>query len=198
MKKLLFTLLALLPLSTFAQKLLSNKVEQDGTRYIICSDEPCRNMSDKIVLSVSLGAMVVEDHSDYLLSVQFSTAAKPSETLSIPDNADLLIKTADDAVLQLKCNAGDTDELGEVQNIAGMVMNMKIVNTSAKVTEDDIAHLLTGITKVRCTLTSDKLDNPYYEGSFKKAKLAKFLKAEKEIVDQVLATSKSGDITEGF
>lgn len=182
-----------------AQKIVVDKVYSDNSRGIVCEQQPCRNLSDRVVLSVSLCALTDQkDFTTYNIMVTFSEIATATDDFSIPDNATLLIRTADESVLELKCQNGETDYFGDIRLIGNTLVNMKSVSSIAEVTEDQIQHLCSGIIKVRCELNSSQLKQEYYENNFKKAKLSDYFKKAKVQIDTALSEKKSGSITEGF
>lgn len=200
MKKVFLSfIMAAFAISLSAQKIVVDKVYSDNSRGIICESEPCRNFSDRVVLSVSLGAVTDQkDLTTYNIMVTFSEIATATDDFSIPDNATLLIRTADESVLELKCQIGETDYFGDLKRIGNTLVNMKSVSSISNITEEQIQHLCSGIIKIRCELNSSQLKQEYYENNFKKAKLSDYFKKAKVQIDSALSEKKSGSITEGF
>lgn len=200
MKRLLFLfILCCASLSVYAQKISFDKIYEDNSRGISCTSETCRNFSDRVILSVALGAVTDQESvTKYNVTLLFSELASATEDFSIPDNATLLIRTSDDAVIEAKCEKGETDYFGDIIRVGNTLANMKTVSTIAYVSAEDVDHLSTGIVKVRCHLNSSQLNKEYYENSFKKAKLADYFKKAKTIIDSALCEKKNGNITDGF
>lgn len=200
MKKVFLSfVMAVFAIHLSAQKIVVDKVYSDNSRGIVCEPQPCRNFSDRVVLSVSFGAVTDQkDLTTYNIMVTFSEIATATDDFSIPDNATLLIRTADESVLELKCQIGETDYFGDIKRVGNTLVNMKSVSSIAEVTEDQIQHLCSGIIKVRCELNSLQLKQEYYENNFKKAKLSDYFKEAKAQIDSALSEKKSGSITEGF
>lgn len=200
MKKVFLSfVMAVFAIHLSAQKIVVDKVYSDNSRGIVCEPQPCRNFSDRVVLSVSLGAVTDQkDLTTYNIMVTFSEIATATDDFSIPDNATLLIRTADESVLELKCQIGETDYFGDIKRVGNTLVNMKTVSSISNITEEQIQHLCSGIIKVRCELNSSQLQQEYYENSFKKAKLSDYFKQAKAQIDSALSEKKSGSITEGF
>lgn len=200
MKKVFLSfVMAVFAIHLSAQKIVVDKVYSDNSRGIICESQPCRNFSDRVVLSVSLGAVTDQkDLTTYNIMVTFSEIATATDDFSIPDNATLLIRTADESVLELKCQIGETDYFGDIKRVGNTLVNMKTVSSISNITEEQIQHLCSGIIKVRCELNSSQLKQEYYENNFKKAKLSDYFKQAKAQIDSALSEKKSGSITEGF
>lgn len=199
MKKVLSLLLMFVSITVSAQKIAVDKVYEDNSRGIICTNEPCRNFTDRVVMSLALGAVTDQAVSTkYELCLYFSELANATEGFSIPDNAILLIRTADDFVIEAACEQGEEDVFGDVIRVGNTLANMKTVSSIVFVSDEDIVHLCAGIVKVRCQLNSSQLKQEYYENSFKKAKLGDYFKKAKSLIDSALAEKKSGNIREGF
>lgn len=200
MKKILSSIIMLcIVWTSFAQQIQKDYITAKNKRTILCSDEVCRNFTDRIVLSMSLNA-VKEQTKDlqYFLSLSFQEIASVREDFSIPKRAKLLIRTKDEAVLELECGSGDEDFFGDLVRIGNTLVNMKKVTAIAYISPEDVSHLCTGIIKIRCELNSAQLDQSYYENSFKKAKLADVFSTEKRIIDNALKETRSGNINDGF
>lgn len=200
MKNLIISLaLVAIATSAFAQKIVVDKTYSDNSRGIICNSEVCRSFTDRVVASLALSLVTDQKEiSNYNLSISFLEAAAVNDEFSIPDNATLLIRTADNTVLQLKCGKGGEDYFGDLVKVGNTLVNMKSVSAVAPITADDIAHLSTGIIKIRCELKSSQLEKEYYENNFKKAKIGSYFSAAKKILDKAAATKTSGNINDGF
>lgn len=200
MKKLLLTIVCFsLFYSVFGQTIASDKTYSDNSRGIACSTEVCRNFTDRVVASMSLSLLTDQQSTtSYCLSIFFSEVASVQEEFSIPDNATLLIRTSDEAVLQLKCGKGEGDFFGDIVRVGNMFVNMKTVGAVAPVTEEDIKHLQSGIIKIRCELNSRQIKQEFYENNFKKAKLGDYFTKAKVLLDSTAEKKTNGNITEGF
>lgn len=184
---------------SFAQKIAIDKTYSDNSRGISCNSEVCRNFTDRVVASFALSLFTNQDDlKQYNVSVSFLEAASVAEEFSIPDNATLLIRTADEAVLQLKCGKGNEDYFGDLVKIGNSLVNMKSVTALAPITEEDLTHLMTGIIKVRCELNSSQLKQEFYENNFKKAKLGQYFTKAKALIEKTAAKKTKGNITEDF
>lgn len=194
MKKMLLVLLTtLMTMSVTAQKIVYDKVEDNGLRIISCESETFKSFSDKTILSLAMSAAVKEGSVDYFIDVTL----KSSEPISAPANARMLIKTQNGTVLSLEGLSNQTvaDNIGEVKSVGGIIVKTFTILLSYKVTEDDINTLnAEGVAKIRIELDGDKP----YEKSWKKDKIGSFLGKEFAILKEAVTIDKRGSFEDDF
>lgn len=194
MKKMLLVLLTtLMTMSVTAQKIVYDKVEDNGLRLISCESETFKSFSDKTILSLAMSAAVKEGSVDYFIDVTL----KSSEPISAPANARMLIKTQNGTVLSLEGLSNQTvaDNIGEVKSVGGIIVKTFTILLSYKVTEDDINTLnAEGVAKIRIELDGDKP----YEKSWKKDKIGSFIGKEFDILKEAVTIDKRGSFEDDF
>lgn len=190
---LLVLLTTLMTMSVTAQKIVYDKVEDNGLRIISCESETFKSFSDKTILSLAMSAAVKEGSVDYFIDVTL----KSSEPISAPANARMLIKTQNGTVLSLEGLSNQTvaDNIGEVKSVGGIIVKTFTILLSYKVTEDDINTLnAEGVAKIRIELDGDKP----YEKSWKKDKIGSFLGKEFAILKEAVTIDKRGSFEDDF
>lgn len=193
------SLIALLSVCAFGQKIDYDKTESNGLRIVSVEQAVCKNMKDRIVLSTGLSAITDQKESTtYRLDIKLVTMAKPDEPFAIQQGAKILVRTGDESVLQFECNEGQEDPLGSVTNAGGMVYNSKTLLFSVDLSNEELANICSGILKFRCEITAPNLNASYFETEFKKPKNADHFVKSAKLLKQTLETKTSGDITEGF
>lgn len=188
MKKVLLAILFILSSAyTYAQKIDLDKVE-NGERFIICSLENVRSMSDKVVFSVGLSAAQNKDEKVFYSILLSATSTKP---ITVPKNGKLLIKLQDDSILELTTMIEYSDKIGKVNNVAGYVYTGYTVTPSFGVTPDQIDKIKQGVKKIRLETSLEAIDK-----EFKKDKIGKVIETEYNLIKGALATKKT--FSEGF
>lgn len=176
-----------------AQKISYDKVDDHGFRVVGCSSETFRSFSDKIVLSLSMSAIVSDNGTEYFLDASLQA----SEPISAPANARMLVKTSKGTVLTLEGFSNQTieDRIGHVQSAGGIVVTTFTINLPYKLSAEDISTLTTeGIAKIRIELNGDK----NYEKEWKKDKISSFLAKEYQLLQGAVATDKRGSFESDF
>ena len=186
MKKLLLLLLLLSNISIYAQKVDIDKVA-DNSRYISCSLALARDMTAINVLSFGLSAIQTENTTTYLLRMKI-TSLNP---ISVPDNAKLLIKCKDDAVIELNALGEDNAYVRDVHIIGNIVISDYSAYPIYPVTKEQIQQMCTGIEKVRIETSGNAIDKVY-----KKDKAGKIIIAEYNLITEALAFKKT--FSDGF
>lgn len=149
-------------------------------------------MSDKVVLSLGLSASVKDGAVQYFLDATLAS----SEPISVPAGARMLVKTSNGEVLTLTeySNKTISDNIGDVQNLNGIIVKTFTIHATYALTPEQIQQLLSGITKVRIELNGDT----NYEKEWKKDKISSFLSKEYNILTEAVATDKKGSFTDDF
>jgi hypothetical protein len=194
MKVLITCLLLCLSIGSFSQKIIINKVNQDGSR-IVSTDAVTANtgLLDRDPLLFAVMAYVSPDKEiQYYLSVRINSM----ESLTIPQNGIILFKTISNKVIECKQQLDDY----KTQDILGTYLPMIGVRVHTAsgmypISGDDLMTLSSeGITKVRIETEMRNIDSEY--SAKKGVYLARELAKRIYLVNQ-MATKKS-DIREGF
>lgn len=189
MKKFLLVIaLAALAFGAKAQKIELDKVESDGSRFIFCSLESIRSMSDKVVFLVSLNAAQTKDGITLFDIMLEANASKP---ISVPKSGKLLIKLTDDSVIELQTKIEYTDKIGSVKNASGYVYTNYTIAPSFELTTAQIERICKGVKKIRLETSLEPIDK-----EFKKDKIGAIVSAEYELLKKALADKKG--FSDGF
>lgn len=188
MKKLAIIIIAVFSIvfSISAQEITVDKVEQDGTRFIFCSEINPNKLLDKIKVFPFLSAsQTKEGEVIYELMVRI-----PSSTpISMSKGAILLLKTGNDEVITLYNNISCEDKIGTY--ITSLkCMNYNITPTYT-IQEEDLMKFYDGIKKIRFETSLDVQDK-----EFKSDKIGSAIIKEYELIKASL--SKQRNITDGF
>ncbi|WP_321479724.1 hypothetical protein [uncultured Bacteroides sp.] len=187
MKKILFAFMVLSSMNTFAQKIELDKVEK-GERFIICSLENVRSMSDKVVFKVGLSVGQNKTGNTLYSILLNATAATP---LTVPKNGKLLIKLMDDSTLELNTSIEYSDKIGKVNNVGGYVYTAYTITPSFNVTPEQIDKIKQGVKKIRLETSLEPIDK-----NFKKDKIGKVIEKEYSLIKNALSKKKS--FSDGF
>ncbi|MCP4141286.1 MAG: hypothetical protein GY755_13550 [Chloroflexi bacterium] len=195
MKKLfLFLAIAILPIITFGQsKIVMDKVDQSGYRFIGTSEEVLRNgFLDKYPMCFSLMYSTDGEIENYDLHVAIHTTV----SISMPKGALLLIKTGSDEVIELKQTMDEAktkDVVGTYNSLAGV----RVYRTYASygITREQLHKILDGgIAKLRLETSIENIDKVY-----KKSKIEQSKELFAGLCDLISGKLvKSVDIREGF
>jgi len=186
--KHLITLLmcALIGISAYAQKIVSDDTPADGNRYIFCSKENVGGFSDRMKLFVGLSYMQpVEGNSLYSLCIQLNCG----EVTSIHKGGRMLLKTFDGNVVELSTYMGGSDELKSISGV-----NMWQISAQYPITPEQLTMLEKGIAKIRIELGDSKT----YDKEWKKDKVGKILAKESTLIQNAIKTDPKASFSEGF
>lgn len=191
-KVIYFLTLLLVTVSASAQKIVDDRVTDNGLRLISCESKPFRSMTDKVVLSLGMSASIMEDDVNYFLDATLAS----NLPISAPAGARMLIKTTSGDVITLTEFANKTlsDNIGNVENVGGIIVKTFTINCTYRLTPEQIQQILSGITKIRIELNGDS----NYEKEWKKDKISGFLSKEYKLLTEAVATDKKGSFTDGF
>ena len=169
MKKLfLFLAIAILPIITFGQsKIVMDKVDQSGYRFIGTSEEVLRNgFLDKYPMCFSLMYSTDGEIENYDLCV----AIHSINSLSMPKGALLLIKTGSDEVIELK----QTMDEAKTKDVVGTYNSgIRVYRTYASygVTREQLHKILKGgIAKLRLETSIENIDQVYKKSKIEQSK----------------------------
>lgn len=183
-------------ISAFAQKIVYDKLEDNGFRLIGTTLENVGSMTDRIKAKLSLGAIVSTDgKAEYILDVFLTTG----QAISAPAGARMLIKTKDGEVITLQERQGRSleDMIGKkrmIPELQNMVVTEYSIQMMYTLTAEQIQQLISGVTKIRIEL--DGGNN--YDKEWKKDKVGKILSKDFELVNKALSTDNRESFTEGF
>lgn len=191
-KVIYFLTLLLVATSASAQRIVDDRVTDNGLRLISCESKPFRSMTDKVVLSLAMSASVMDDDVNYYLDATLASNAP----ISAPAGARMLIKTSNGDVITLNefGNKTISDNIGEVKSAGGIVVKTYTIHCTYLLTQEQIQQILSGITKIRIELNGDT----NYEKEWKKDKISDFLSKEYNLLTGAVATDKKGGFTDDF
>ncbi len=187
MKKLLTLLVcALISISAYAQKIVSDDTPSDGNRYIFCSKENVGGFSDRIKLFIGLSYMQpVEGNPLYSLCIRLNCG----EVTTIHKGGRMLLKTFDGDIVELSTYTGGSDEMKSISGV-----NIWEVSAQYSITPEQLALLEKGITKIRIELGDSKT----YDKEWKKDKVGKILAKESALIQNAIKTDSKASFSEGF
>lgn len=182
MKKLLLLILAVsLFNNSFSQKIVVDKVNEHGERFIFCSEKFVTTLRDMTKISVSLSAAKqANDVPLYSILVQIIQGYP----FSIPKESRFLIKLTDDSVIELKSKEECSSKL-KIDNLNGLVIKSYKVNPSFYITKEQLLKVFSGVKKVRFETSLDNIDK-----EFNKDKIGIFLKKEFDLINETLGKEK--------
>lgn len=188
MKKLVILIVAIIGIAfpITAQEITVDKVEQDGTRFIFCSEINPNKIFDKIKVFPFLSASQTKD-GDVIYELMMRI---PSSTpISMNKGAILLIKTGNDEVITLYNNSSCEDKIGTY--IASLKSTNYNITATYTIKEEDLIKFYDGIKKLRFETSLDVQDK-----EFKSDKIGHEIMKEYELIKASL--SKQKNITDGF
>lgn len=187
MKKLVLLFISFIcTLYASAQEIEVDKVEQDGTRFIFCSEINPNKIFDDFKVFPYLSAMITnEGNTIYDLNVRIPS---PS-SISIKKGSILLLKTFKDEIITLYSNNDYEDKVGHY--ILAFKKLDYSISPSYTIDETDIRKLKDGIKKIRAEFPLETKDK-----EFSKDKFGKHIYTEYELIKEALTKKK--DITDGF
>lgn len=188
MKKLALLFISFIcALYASAQEIEVDKVEQNGTRFIFCSEINPNKLVDSFKIFPYLSTMMTKEGATvYNLIIRI-----PSEApISIKKGSVILLKTFNDEIITLYCNSDYEDKIGKY---IGGALHTTVYNISPSYTieEIDIERFRDGIKKIRVEFPLETKDK-----EFSKDKFGKHIYTEYELIKEALTKKK--DITDGF
>ena len=179
---LLFFIGNLVP--AFGQRILYDRIENDGKRIILTDEFICRNLTDKIVLACSLSYFEFQEDSSFNLITNIST----DYPLEIKEGSRMLIKLFDDSVIELTTSLNSKSERHKVY--AGVIITyIHTMDAHFSITKEQLHNIITkGVKKIRIEIFPY-----YYDNVFKKDKLGKQLGERLQILEQAISSPKKFD-----
>lgn len=182
MKKILLGILLLHSISTFAQKIDLDKVE-NGERTIMCSHENVRSMKDKVVFSVSLNA---EQNKAGVIYYNLSLKTTAMTPITVPKGGKLLVKLMDDSVIELLTLMEYAGIVRDVHNVNGYVFSDYTIFPTFLVTSEQIEQICNGVKKIRLETKIEPVDK-----EFKKDKIGAIVSVEYALLKNAFSQKKS-------
>lgn len=180
MKLKLFVLLIImhiLPVSS--QKIMHDRISENGERLVMTDEFVCRNFTDKLVLSCALSYFEFKDKS----SIDLVTKIVSSHPIEIKEGSRMLLKLFDDTIIELKTMNHDKMDIPEL-NVGIIVMSVYTVYASFEITRDQLFDIISkGVKKIRIESFPD-----YYDNTFKKDKFGKQLGTRLPLLDKAIST----------
>ncbi len=194
MKKAIIALLAIImPLVALANEpeIKLDKINSDGSRYIICSTSAVINkFSDKIKPRISLGVIQIGDSIMYNLSF----AITDYTDIHIRENSSLLIRLGNGDVIHLKTLSDNRDSVGRYNQYAKLWEHTIYPKYDISIA-DLKSMIVNGVTKIRIETAVENIDKDI--SPKQSQKLVAFLGKEYKLIRDALE-SKENDITDGF
>lgn len=161
----------------------------DSTRAYSTSSEICRSFTDKMVLAVSMTKIAMTSgRYYYYLRLQVSS----SEACSIPKGGRVLIRTADDSVVELKSSSEAESEL-HTDFVNGIKIKTSQISANYIVSEADLQKMFKGVKKLRMEISPTN-----YDKTFKKDKIGQVLFAEYNLLKDKKYNDAKSNFSEGF
>lgn len=191
-KVIYFLTLLMMAVSASAQKIVDDRMTDNGLRLISCESKPFRSMTDKVVLSLAMSASVKENDVNYFLDATLTS----STPVSAPAGARMLIKTSNGDVITLTefSNKTLSDNIGDVKNVGGTIIKTFSIHCTYLLSPEQIQQILSGIVKIRIELNGDT----NYEKEWKKDKISDFLSKEYKLLTEAVASDKKGGFADDF
>lgn len=162
--------------NVYSQEVISDKLLEDGTRYIVTSNKYTGGFSDRIPLSYFLAVYSSKSGEvtwDIGLEVQamFPVVIRP--------NATFLLKTRKGETITLNTIIGASDQIGKYNS--SIRMSLYRAYPSFKISKDNLDKLINdGVQKVR--LEIEGIDLGYVDKVYNKEKVAPILLTERDLL----------------
>lgn len=184
MKKLILLILAVsLFNNSFSQKIVVDKGNEHGERFIFCSEKFVTTLRDMTKISVSLSA-AKQANDVPLYSIFVRIIQVYGDPFSMPKESKFLIKLVDDSVIELKSKEECSSKL-KIDNLNGQVKKSYEVNPSFYITKEQLLKVFSGVKKVRFETSLNNIDK-----EFNKDKIGIFLKKEFDLINEALGKEK--------
>ena len=191
MKKLILLILAVsLFNNSFSQKIVVDKVNEHGERFVFCSEKFVTTLKDMTKISVSLHAAQKSDDAP-LYSILIRILKVDGSPFSMPKGSRFLIKLTDDSVIELKSREECPGELKIDRTVNGWVKEIYEATPSFDITKEQLLKVFSGVKKVRFETSLDNIDK-----EFDKDKIGVLLKKEFDLINEAL--SKEKDFSSDF
>lgn len=185
-KIIAFIMLVMCLSNVSAQEITVDKVEQNGVRFIFCSEINPNKMFDKVKIFPFLGAFKTKEGEEiYSLMIRIPS----SVPISMNKDAMLLLKTGKDEVIQLHSENECEDKIGRYLE-AFKRLEYEITPTYV-ISEEDLAKFKDGIKKIRFETVLK-----VYDKEFKSDKMGSAILYEYDLIKK--AFEKKADIMDGF
>lgn len=170
--------------SVFGQKIIHDRIENDGRRLIVTDEFVCRNLTDKVVLSCALSYSEFQEISSFNLVANISA----DHPLEIKEGSRMLIKLFDDSVIELTTFSSSETHRRKVY--AGYIITyIHTMDAFFEITKEQLHNIITkGVKKIRIETFPD-----YYDNVFKKDKLGKQLDKRFQMLEQAISSPKEFD-----
>jgi len=191
MRKFAFLFIALCACMTVqGQTIEFDDYLDDSIKVYSTSSVICRSLTDKMVLSVSLTKYTFRSSHDYYT---IKLTVNTGEHCSIPKDGRVLIKTADDSVIELK-SISDAESEIRTDIVSGIAIKTVQLVGNYVISEADLQKMFKGVKKVRMEILPTN-----YEKDFKKDKIGKALQAEYNLLkDKAFSEQRKSNFSEGF
>lgn len=185
MKKIILLLFVLSSMHSFAQKIELDKTT-NGERFIITSSESIRNFTDKVPMTISLNCSInTNKEIFYSLSIGMTSGY----SINVPSNGQLLIKTKNGEIINLKANNEFEDKIGKYNEYAKITLYT--TTPSYNISPEQIELISSGVQKIRIETSLDPVDK-----EFKKDKIGSIISSEYKLINEALKQNKS--LSDGF
>ena len=184
-KTLLLLLLLASSFSIFAQaKIIIDKANDNGERIIGTSEESIRSFTDKIPLSVSISATVLNSNNSKVTIYTLGMLLTAQYDIKIPEGGKILIKLSNDEIISLQNNKEASDPVGEL--VPGTSTIIHYTRPNYTINEDQLNKIASiGVKKIRIETNSDAIDK-----EFKKDKMGAIIKNQYAIVKDKISKDK--------
>lgn len=165
MKKLIILAMLALPVIATAQEIVGNTYKGDD-HIVITDKEICRSFTDRMVLSVGLSGLKVEDRSFYFLDLKITSSDKI--TMGAGDYLTLWLKGGE--TIKLPAADGNTDGMvRDIHSVNGFITHDFSAYPSFEISAEQLDAISEkGVEKIQCN-TSPNM----YVKEFKKDKIGK-------------------------
>ena len=171
---ILFLAVCVLSLVSYAQGIVSDQTQSDGTRNIICHIVDVNDPTDDVKLGVSVGANVMRGTTYYMLIVN----QRNKSPFTIDEGMKLLLKDMNGDVTTL--------EVMEVVDVSYNNDDYFSQTPIYSITESQLNNLSKGVMKIR-----QEFYGGFYDKEFKNDKIGWVISKEYAQIKEALKTSKN-------
>lgn len=170
-----FILISFLAISTsHAQEIVYDKTT-DGIRLVATSETICRSFTDRLVLGISLEAIIDEERSDTTFAIEAHITS--SSRLEVTKDSPMRLTLNDGSAITLPVLKEDWEIVRDIHLVNGAVLTSYDIVPLFSVTQDQIKAISKGVKHVSINVYPDA-----YDKEFKKDKVGEAISAQYRVL----------------
>lgn len=179
-----------------AQKIIADKVTEDGGRMIICEEKRGTNLVDKFKMFFAIGYIEYLSESKDISQYSINMSINSPINIQIPAGSRLLIKLMDNSTITLTTDLSAKSERKLINGGGGKLLEILQTNILYDISESDAEKLAIGVKKVRVENDNASI---LIEKEWKTDKIGVFLYNEFVLVKKSLnEESRGSSFEDGF